>query len=113
MRRTLLVCAATTSILGALLLPAAATPAATLPATVEITKFTFEPKEITVTPGSKIMWINRDEAPHTVAGTDKTFTSKGLDTGDRFEQTFPKEGDYAYYCTVHPFMTGVVHVRKK
>jgi plastocyanin len=25
---------------------------------------------------------------------------------------FSKEGDFGYICTVHPFMTGVVHVRK-
>ena len=79
---------------------------------VEITKFAFAPKEITVTPGTKITWINRDETPHTVTSNDKSFASKGLDTDDRFEHTFADEGDFGYFCTVHPFMTGVVHVRK-
>jgi plastocyanin len=83
-------------------------------ATVNITKFMFGPKEITVAPGTTVRWVNHDEVPHTVASQDKakTFASKALDTDDRFETTFVAEGDYGYICTVHPFMTGVVHVRK-
>jgi len=79
---------------------------------VDIAKFAFAPKDITVAPGTKIVWTNRDETPHTVARADKSFVSKGLDTDDRFEQTFSREGDFAYVCSVHPFMTGVVHVHK-
>ena len=78
---------------------------------VDITKFAFAPKEITVRPGTRVVWTNRDEAPHTVTGNDKSFGSKGLDTDDTFEQVFAQQGDFAYLCTVHPFMTGVVHVR--
>ena len=81
--------------------------------TVDITKFAFAPKEVTVAPGTKVVWTNHDDTPHTVAANDKAFASKGLDTDDRFEFTFAREGDFAYICTVHPFMTGVVHVRKQ
>jgi plastocyanin len=80
---------------------------------VDITKFAFAPKEITVTPGTRVAFVNRDETPHTVSATDKSFASKGLDTGERYEHVFDAEGDYAYLCTIHPFMTGVVHVRKR
>ena len=79
---------------------------------VDITKFAFAPKEISVAPGTRVVWTNRDEAPHTVTSNDKRFASKGLDTDDTFEHTFDAEGDFPYLCTVHPFMTGVVHVRK-
>ncbi len=80
---------------------------------VDITKFAFAPKEITVAPGTKIVWTNHDEIPHTVTAKDKSVDSKALDTGDKFEHTFAAEGDFEYYCTVHPFMTGVVHVRRQ
>lgn len=90
---------------------AAATSAQTID--VNITKFAFTPKEITIAPGTKIVWINQDETPHTVTSKDKSFASKGLDTSDRFEHTFASEGDFSYFCSVHPFMTGVVHVRKQ
>jgi plastocyanin len=90
---------------------AAAVPAASV--NVDIAKFAYGPKEVTIAPGTKIVWTNHDETPHTVTGNDKTFGSKGLDTDDRFEHTFDKEGDFSYICTVHPFMTGIVHVRKQ
>jgi plastocyanin len=79
---------------------------------IEIEKFAFAPKEITVTPGTTITWTNRDETPHTISTADKAFASKAMDTGDRFEYTFIKEGDFTYFCTLHPFMTGIVHVKK-
>jgi len=80
---------------------------------VDIAKFAYGPKDITVAPGTKIVWTNHDETPHTVTSNDKSFASKGLDTDDKYEHTFSKEGDFTYLCTVHPFMTGVVHVRKQ
>jgi len=88
---------------------AAAPPPATA---VDIKKFAFGPNEITVAPGTKIIWTNHDETPHTVTSTDKSFASKGLDTDDKFEHTFASEGDFSYTCTLHPYMTGIVHVRK-
>lgn len=83
--------------------------AATSP--VEIAKFTFTPMEITIAAGTRVVWTNRDETPHSVQAADKSFASTGLDTGDTFEHTFAKPGDYAYVCSVHPFMKGIVHVR--
>lgn len=96
---------------AALAVPAihAASPASV---DVDISKFLFNAKEITVAPGSKVVWTNHDDTPHSVAANDKSFSSKGLDTDDKFEHTFANEGDFGYICSVHPFMTGVVHVRK-
>ena len=48
---------------------ASAPAAAQAPAVVDITKFAYEPREITVAPGTTVNWTNRDETPHTV--TDK------------------------------------------
>jgi plastocyanin len=82
--------------------------------TVDITKMAFSPADMTVTPGTKVIWTNHDQIPHTVTSKDKggVLSSKGLDTGDSYSYTFTHPGDYAYFCTVHPFMMGVVHVRK-
>lgn len=99
----------------AFVMPAILVAAAPSSPTVDlnIAKFAYAPKDITIAPGTKIVWTNRDETPHTVTSNDKTFASKGLDTDDKFEHTFSSEGDFGYICTVHPFMTGVVHVRKQ
>ena len=80
---------------------------------VDIAKFAYGPKEISIAPGTTIVWTNHDETPHTVTSNDKSFASKGLDTDDKFEHTFSREGDFGYICAVHPFMTGVVHVHKQ
>jgi len=114
--RALRACAAlallfSTALVTSAIFAAAAAPAPTVD--LNIAKFAFAPKEITIAPGTKIVWTNRDETPHTVTSNDKSFTSKGLDTDDKFEHTFASEGDFNYICTVHPFMTGVVHVRKQ
>jgi plastocyanin len=114
--RPFLACAAFALVLcAAFVMPAISAAAATPAPSVDlnIAKFAFAPREITITPGTKIIWTNRDETPHTVTSKDKSFASKGLDTDDKFEHTFASEGDFSYICTVHPFMTGVVHVRRQ
>ena len=98
-------------IAGAVETPSIETPSIETPS-IEIRKFAFAPKEITVAPGTKVIWTNRDETPHTISAADKTFLSKAMDTDDRYEYTFDGEGDFSYFCTLHPFMTGIVHVRK-
>ena len=82
--------------------------------TVDIAKFAFVPKEITIEPGTRLRWTNHDETPHTVTSQTgkKVLSSPGLDVDDQFEFVFTDEGDFPYFCTVHPMMTGVVHVRK-
>jgi plastocyanin len=100
-------------VLTAFVMPAIFAAAAAPAPAVDIAKFAYGPKEITIAPGTKIVWTNRDETPHTVTSNDKSFASKGLDTDDKFEHTFASEGDFTYYCTLHPFMTGVVHVHKQ
>lgn len=81
------------------------------PAAVAIDNFSFNPKEITVPKGTTVTWTNRDDVPHTVTSTDQKFRSKALDTGDQFSFTFTEPGTYAYFCSVHPMMTGKIVVQ--
>ena len=78
---------------------------------VHIDNFTFGPKSVMVAPGTKVVWTNGDDIPHTVASTDKVFRSKALDTGDSFSFAFTKPGTYAYFCSIHPEMTGEIVVK--
>ena len=88
----------------------AAQPAPAAAAEVEIDQFAFVPQRITVKAGTTVTWINEDDVPHTVASSNKLFKSKALDTGDKFSFTFTTPGTYAYFCSVHPHMTGTVVV---
>jgi len=79
-------------------------------AEVKIDNFVFGPAAITVPVGTTVTWINRDDIPHTVVSPDKVFKSKVLDTDDKFSFTFTKPGEYPYFCSIHPKMTGKVVV---
>jgi amicyanin len=80
---------------------------------VKIDNFTFGPATLTVPVGTTVTWINKDDIPHTVVGTDdsKTLKSKVLDTDEKFSFTFSKAGTYPYFCSIHPKMTGKVIVQ--
>ena len=95
---------------------AAAVPvaaAAAQPASVDIKigNFSFAPQEQTVAVGTTVTWTNRDDIPHTVVSTDGIFKSKVLDTDEKFSYTFAKAGTFAYFCSIHPKMTGKIVVQ--
>jgi len=81
------------------------------PNEIVIQNFAFEPSTLTVKPGTKVTWVNRDDEPHTATATDKRFNSKTLENGDRFSMEFTQPGIYKYYCALHPKMTGQVIVK--
>src|SRR5215218_4689422 len=80
-------------------------------AAVSIDNFTFSPAVITVPAGTRVVWTNRDDIPHTVVGADdpRALRSPPLDTDDRF--AFAAPGTYRYFCSLHPHMQGTVVVR--
>jgi plastocyanin len=80
-------------------------------ASVQIGNFTFKNPVVTVKPGTTVTWTNGDDIPHTVVSKDGAFKSKVLDTGDRFSFTFAKAGQFGYFCSLHPHMTGTVIVK--
>jgi amicyanin len=80
-------------------------------AAVNIDNFVFGPPTITVPVGATVTWTNKDDIPHTSVSTEGVFKSKVLDTDEKFSYTFTKAGTYAYYCTIHPKMTGKVVVQ--
>jgi len=82
----------------------------------EETNECFLPYEVTVAVGATVTWSNDDTAAHTVTsgtisdGVDGLFDSSIFMSGTTFEFTFDDAGSYDYFCMVHPWMTGIVHV---
>lgn len=80
--------------------------------------------EITVFPGDSVVWSNADTAFHTITSVsadsietgefevDGIFDSGLFTAGKSFTQKFNDMGDFYYFCSLHPFMNGVVHVVK-
>jgi plastocyanin len=83
------------------------------PNQVVIDNFRFGPRTLTVTAGTKVMWVNRDDVPHTATSTatPRVFDSKTLDTDQQFSHVFATRGTFEYFCAVHPHMTGKVIVK--
>ena len=78
---------------------------------VMIDNFTFTPPELTVTVGTTVKWLNRDDIPHTVVDKNKAFRSKALDTDDAYSFTFVNAGTFDYFCSLHPHMVGKIIVK--
>jgi plastocyanin len=76
---------------------------------VSIDNFTFAPAKLMVKVGDTVTWSNHDDIPHTIVSAGK-FRSKTLDTDDSFSFTFTAAGDYTYFCSLHPHMTGTIKV---
>ena len=81
------------------------------PAEVKIDNFSFSPETLTVVVNTAVTWVNKDDVPHVIASNDRVFKSKGLDTDEKYSYTFTKPGTYAYYCSIHPKMTGKIVVQ--
>lgn len=89
----------------------------------------YDPPQMFVTIGDTITWYNDDRESHTVTsgkssgrfgwmsddfGTpDGYFNSDRFMPGESWSYKFEESGTYSYYCTIHPWMEGVVIVEKK
>ncbi|MCM8750311.1 cupredoxin domain-containing protein [Thermomicrobiaceae bacterium CFH 74404] len=103
--------------------PATATPAPAAAATptagptsgqqveVEVFNFGFRPAEITISPGTTVVWINTSPTTHTVTDKERRWDSGFFEQGQRFQMTFDTPGEYEYWCLLHPDMEGKVIVR--
>ena len=85
----------------------------------------WHPASVSIDPGGAVRWENRDQNnPHTVQCDQHDSNapcpwSDAPNMAQRPNQfaapatvtiTFPKVGTFAYYCSIHPGMTGVVVV---
>ena len=77
--------------------------------------FAFAPRDLTVTAGDRVRWVNASDTPHTTtsdAGGDGAWDSGVVGAGGSFVQLFTRPGTYAYRCVLHPdVQTGTVTVR--
>jgi plastocyanin len=93
------------------IVPPATSVGAPNPAAVQIDNFHYSPAMLVVAPGTTVTWTNDDDSPHSVREKDGKFKSAALDTDDKFSQTFTAPGEYEYFCSIHPYMTGKIVVK--
>lgn len=81
---------------------------------------TYTPQDVIVEATLPIIWINYDKTFHTVvSGTigfdnelysDGKFDSGVFEPGGTFELMLKEEGEYNYFCKLHPWLTGSITV---
>ena len=78
----------------------------------------YIPYETKIANGSKITWSNDDHVAHTITsgtikeGPDGIFDSGLFVSGKAFSHVFEKEGTFDYFCTIHPWMNGIIIVKE-
>jgi plastocyanin len=72
--------------------------------TVTIENMQFNPPELTVHQGDRIVWVNKDLFPHTATAVRKAFNSGSIAANASWSYVAARKGDYAYGCTFHPTM---------
>jgi len=74
------------------------------------------PNRVLLTVGDEVTWSNDDSAAHTVTagsatdGPSGVFDSSLFMAGTTFSHKFDLNGEFPYFCMVHPWMQGVVLV---
>lgn len=87
----------------------------------------YDPPELSIVEGDTVTWINDDREGHTVTSgygagrfdwmdtknlgeSDGLFDSLRFMPGESWSYTFETQGNYNYYCVIHPWMEGIVFV---
>jgi plastocyanin len=87
----------------------------------------YDPRGISINVNDTVRWINNDTEPHTVTsgvggGISSLLTNSQGDPTGLFDTglfaagtsatiIFNESGTFNYFCTIHPWMEGVVHVK--
>ena len=70
----------------------------------------YSPPALNVLVDTTVTWRNADTATHTVTADNGSFDSGFVAPGGTYTRLFSKPGVYAFHCTIHRFMRGVVSV---
>ena len=81
-----------------------------------ISGMAFSPASKTISAGTTIKWINKDNSTHTVTsgipGTPSgTFNSGNFGQNGEFSFKFDQVGTFKYFCNIHQSMTGTIIVQ--
>ena len=89
----------------------------------------YDPPQLFVTVGDTVTWYNDDKEGHTVTSgegsgrfgwmsdnfgkPDGLFDSGRFMPGESWSYKFEESGTFSYYCTIHPWMEGILIVEKQ
>ena len=83
----------------------------------ETTDECYIPFGVKIDVGDEVIWTNEDMAFHTVTsgnptdGPDDLFDSGMFKIDEQFSHKFEESGNFDYFCTLHPWMEGIIVVQ--
>lgn len=81
---------------------------------VAIENFAFDPPLLEIRAGTKVQFVNRDQAPHSVVGLrdgEEIFRSpEQIDTDEVYSLVLDRPGDIAIVCGLHARISGKIVV---
>jgi plastocyanin len=92
------------------------TPAkSTAPATdttvaVDINDLAFDPPQLDIAPGTRVMFVNNGTEAHTATADNELFDTGVLEPGESTWVLFRGSGTVTYHCELHPDMKGSIVV---
>ena len=66
-----------------------------------VAPMSYSPKQVTVAPGTTVMWMNVDTIAHTSTSTTGLWDSGPVAPGASFSRPFNDVGTVPYFCTIH------------
>ena len=75
--------------------------------TVDMKDFVYAPESLTVKKGTTVVFVNRDNAKHTVTEDGGKFNSEDILAGKSYTLTFDEPGTFPYFCKFHGDKGGV------
>jgi plastocyanin len=94
-----------------LLLSGPANAALAAAPSVTIVDFAFQQPTLTVNVGDTVTWTNNGSTAHTATSDTGAWDSAAVQNGASFSYQFTSAGTFAYHCTFHSDMHGVIIVQ--
>ncbi|SAL01910.1 blue (type1) copper domain-containing protein [Caballeronia arationis] len=78
---------------------------------VVIEQMRFNPPDLVVNRGDRVVWVNKDLFPHTATAASTAFDSRSIAPDGSWPYVAKRPGRYPYVCMLHPTMRGTLTVR--
>ena len=78
---------------------------------ISIVDFAFSPQFDTISVNDSVRWTNNGSFNHTSTSDTRIWSSGILLNGQSYVRQFTTVGSFAYQCSLHTFMTGVIVVK--
>jgi plastocyanin len=72
------------------------------PHLITMKSLSYDPKQIEISAGDSVEWVNKSYTAHSASANDKSFETGLVQPGQHSKEiVFKKPGTYSYHCQIH------------